>query len=151
MRRASSLDLAGLDSLVQLSLQHSLAPSTRRSYGSAQARYLSFCHSFNFPCLPLDEGVLCRFAAWLAHEQVAHASIKGYLSALRNFQITLCGSDPHIKGMVVLQMALRGIKRLQATQGSNKPRPRLPITGEVMLALKHSWELQGTGWRTSML
>ncbi len=58
-------------------------PSTQRSYKSAQTRYYSFCSNFTIQPLPLQETHLCRFASFLAKENIAHTTIKCYLSALR--------------------------------------------------------------------
>lgn len=56
-----------------------------------------------------------------------------------------------MSSMAILQCALSGIKRVQATIGSNKPRPRLPITSALMKALKKSWESQAPSYNTAML
>ena len=158
------LDVAGLDSVVRFLLQHALAPSTQRSY----------CSCYNIQPLPIEQETLRKYAAWLACQGVAHSSIKGYFSALRNLQISVGGTDPGIASMPVLHMVrnlqisvggtdpgiasmpilhmvLHGIKRTQAMGQGNKPHPRLPITTDIMRTLRRSWEQQGSGFKYTML
>ena len=131
--------------MAQWFYNRALAPSTQRTYNSAQSRYVSFCSSFNLSPLPLTQSGLCKFVAFLATEGVAHKSIKGYLSALRHWHISSCGSDPNINSLPTLAYVLQGVKRVQTTSGSNKPRVRLPITSAVMRLLKGAWERQHQG------
>jgi hypothetical protein len=144
-------EVAGLDRLVHFYYSHALAPSTSRTYASAQTRYLHFCSSINTPALPVNEQCLCQFVALLATQQVVQAPLKGYLSALRHLQISRLGADPNISDMVVLQYVLQGIKRAQAAARPGSTRTRLPITVDIMRLLKRSWEVQGTSFNTSML
>ena len=89
---------------------HALAPSTSRTYASAQTRYLHFCSSINIPALPVNEQCLYQFVVLLATQRVAHASLKGYQSALRHLLILSLGADPNISDMVVLHYFLQGIR-----------------------------------------
>ena len=89
----ADMDIAGLDSMVQLLLQHGLAPSTQRSYSSAQARYMSFCATYHIQPLPFVQETLCTFTAWLGGQGMSHSSIKCYFSALCNLQIEAGGTD----------------------------------------------------------
>ncbi len=70
--RTDSLDIARFDQAVDCYFQNSLAPSTQRSYASAQSRYLSFCSQFNIQPLRIHEIHLCRFASLLAKDNIAH-------------------------------------------------------------------------------
>lgn len=140
-----------MERMVQEYFLQALAPSTRRSYHSAHLRYSQFCTSRNFSPLPIIQSHLCQFVSQLAAEGVAHRSIKNYLSALRYLQIELLGTDPNINGMLILSYVLQGIKRNQASSGSYSPRPRLPITSNVMRALKRGWELNGVSVNNTML
>ena len=89
---------------------HALALSTPRTYASAQTRYLHFCSSINIPALPVNEQCLYQFVVLLATQRVAHASLKGYQSALRHLLILSLGADPNISDMVVLHYFLQGIR-----------------------------------------
>ena len=114
----------------------SLSSSSARSYGSAQSRYVEFCHCFSLVPYPLNETLLCSFVTFLDQEGLKHQSIKCYLSALRHAQIANGFPDPRI-GLdhPRLEGILRGIKRSQAPSSSS--RTRLPITPEI-LRLIHS-------------
>lgn len=140
-----------MERMVQEYFLQALAPSTRRSYHSAHLRYIEFCTSLNLSPLPIIQSHLCQFVSQLAAEGLAHRSIKSYLSALRYLQIELLGTDPNINGMLVLSYVLQGIKRNQASSGSYSPRSRLPITSNVMRALKRGWELNGVTFNNTML
>ncbi|CAH3113440.1 unnamed protein product, partial [Porites lobata] len=120
----------------QFLLSQGLAPSTRRVYLSAQRRYIDFCRrdgrlNSDGPFPPADEETLMRFASLLA-DNLTHASIKVYLSAVRSLHIDHGLSDPFVN-CLRLQRLLRGIKRVQ---GPVSPR-RLPITLDHLRAIQH--------------
>lgn len=122
--------------------RHSLAPSTQRTYTSAQSRYLTFCSQFTIPPLPLHEPHLCRFAAFLATDNISHNTIKSYLSALRRLQIANNHPDPNISSFPKLESVIRGIKLEQAkTKGANPT--RLPITPDILHKLRSFFESRG--------
>ena len=122
---------------VSLYLGKALAPSTLRSYGTGQRRYIAFCQDANFQLLPLSEHTLCIFVAHLASEGLTHQTIKSYLSALRHYHIMSGRGDPFIgSAFPLLQYVLRGIKR----SPTHAPRqPCLPITPAILWLLKVVW------------
>lgn len=122
--------------------RHSLAPSTRRSYTSAQTRYLKFCSQFSLPPLPLQECHLCRFATFLAQDSISHSTIKCYLSALRRLQIAHNHPDPMISSFPKLESVIRGIKMDQARIKDPSPK-RLPITIDILHKLRSIFESRG--------
>ena len=128
-----------MDSLVRQLLRESIAPSTRRTYRTAQSQYYSFCVLYHTQIFPLTQETLMRFVGWLAARGLAHATIKGYLSGVRHAHLMTLGTDPAISGMPLLHSLLQGVKRAQARSGS-VVRRRLPITAVVMRLLKSSWE-----------
>ena len=130
--------------------QHGLAPATRRSYSSAQKRYLSFCAHYHMKPIPCTEQMLCQFVVHTAESGVQASSIKGYLSAVRQLQIARGEGDPGISKMVKLEQVLKGTKSLQAKQGVKRA-PRLPITPAILLAIKCTWEREALGWDKVML
>ena len=83
--QSADLDIAGLDSMVQL-LLHALTQSTQRYYSSAQARYMSFCATYHIQPLPIVWETLCKFAAWLADQGVSHFSIKCPCATCKSWQ-----------------------------------------------------------------
>ena len=141
----------GLDSMVWIALQHTLAPSTQRSYSSTQTRYFNFCSSLDLLPIPVSQNVLCRYVVWLAAQGVSHSSIKGYLSAIHHLHITSLCQDPAIGCMAGLHYVLQGIKRIQSMSPAARPSARLPVTGGVMRLLKRAWEQQGPSFNRSML
>ena len=126
-RGETGLDITGLDKAVEFYFHHALAPSTQRTYTSAQARYLSFCAQFDITPLPLQETHLCRYVSWLAKDNIAHTTVKSYLSALRHLQIARNLPDPMISTFPKLEGVIRGIKMQQARHKTSSPK-RLPIT-----------------------
>ena len=80
--------------------------------------------------LPASEGTLIYFASYLART-VRHSTIKLYLAAVRNLHVTAGYPDP-LKGKLLLRKVLRCILRYQANQRAH----RLPVTPEVLLAIR---------------
>ena len=116
---------------------HGLAPSTRKTYATAQRKFFNFClqlgqlHPSGLPC-PADEWTLCLFAPFLARF-VHHSSIKVYLSGVRALHVEQGFPDP-LQNCLRLQRVVRGIKRSQGSSSSN----RLPITDTHMLLIWNS-------------
>ena len=139
-RLAGRLDRCALEQQCYSFLTHGLAPSTRRSYASAQAKFISFCqqlgklHPSGSPC-PMDEWMLCLFVIFLSRT-LQHSSIKVYLSGIRALDIEQGFPDP-LADCLRLQRVVRGIKRCQDTPSST----RLPITDDLMLIISQSLDL----------
>ena len=139
-RTPGRVNLSALEQQCHSFLLQGLAPSTRRSYASAQAQFVSFCsqlgklHTSGSPC-PVDEWTLCLFATFLAN-LIQHSSIKVYLSGVRALHIEQGFPDP-IANCLRLQRVVRGIKRCQGSSSSS----RLPITDDLMLLIWQSLDL----------
>lgn len=140
-----------MDQLVQFYFKHALAPTTLRTYQSAFKRYHDFCSAHNNQLFPLSELQLCQFVATLASQGVSHKSLKGYLSALRFFQISHNNEDPKVNEMVTLQYVLRGIKGVQSKSSGFQPRVRLPITPHILLSMRRAWEANAPDFDCDML
>ena len=79
--------------------------------------------------------------ASLADESLSCATIKTYLSAVRNMQISLGLPDPHdAASMPMLKQVQAGIQRLQAREGVVKKRVRLPLTTVILAKLRQHWD-----------
>jgi len=137
---SGGLDFSALEQQCFSFLSQGLAPSTRRSYTSAQSKFISFCrqlgklHPSGSPC-PADEWTLCLFVTFLART-IQHSSIKVYLSGVRALHIEQGFPDP-LMNCLRLQRVVRGIKRCQGSPSSS----RLPITDDLMLVIWRSLDL----------
>ena len=65
-----------LESLVQHYFAKGLAPSTQRTYMSAQERFLKFCLDGAFTQLQVKQSLLCAFVSYLADQKLKHGTIK---------------------------------------------------------------------------
>ena len=109
-----------------------------------------FCVELGQPPLPASEQRLCLFAAYLAKENLAHSSIRGYLAAVRHFQVARGLGDPRIAAMPKLEQVLRGIKRSQAANG-RRERQRTPMSVEGLEVLRRIWSRTPGGQDARML
>ena len=134
------MDITQLDEAVQFYLGKCVAPSTFASYASAQCRFRSFCQASGIqPPFPVKEETLCHFAAHLGQQHLKHRTIKCYLSGIRFAQIHLSLGDPfRNKAMPRLEYVLSGIKQVQARSAA-PPKPRLPITPELLAHIRSVW------------
>ncbi len=87
---------------------------------------------------PLTEDLLCTYAAFLVDQQLSPQTIKSYLSALRNWQISLGLPDPREQSsMPMLKRVQACICRLRLTRGS-PTRIRLPVTPRLLRQIKQA-------------
>ena len=96
---------------------HRLAPSTRKTYATAQRKFVNFClqlghlHLSGSPC-PVMNG-LCVSATFLARF-VHHLTIKVYLSGVRMLHVEQGFPDP-VQNCLRWQRVVRRIKRSQGS------------------------------------
>ena len=124
------MDIASLQTAVQGYYQKGLAPTTHKSYQAGQKRYLNFCSKANRPAVPTSEETMLLFVTHLAQQGLTHATIKVYLSAVRNLHVT-AGLHKELSSQLTprLEMVMKGIKNDKALIA---PRSRLPITIDIM-------------------
>lgn len=122
--------------------KNGLAVSTQRTYNAAKKRYAQFCIVTGRRITPASEHQLCCYVAWLAMQNIAHSTIKCYLSAVRHLHIAEGLVDPKISSMARLEQVLRGVKSTQA-KGLKRPRPRLPISIELLNKMRQQWQKEG--------
>ena len=128
-----------------------LADSSRRTYKSAENRYLNFCDRGNWTPLPVCESLLCKYVSYLAKEGLKHRTIKTYLSGIRYLQIRSGFPDPfHTAHMPRLEYTMKGIKRIEAERGGGQ-RMKLPITPQLMRQLKAAWQRTAADFNTKMI
>ena len=130
----SRVDLAALAASVQGYFQRGLAPSTQKAYNAASKRFYDFCTRYQVETpFPLSEQLLCGFSAFLADQNLAPQTIKTYLSAVRNLQLSLGLPDPREQSsMPVLKRVQAGISRTRMLKGTSS-RIRLPVTAQVLV------------------
>ena len=88
--------LSDLDAAVYFYCKQGLAELTQRTYQSDIKRFHDFCTKFEVMVpLPVNEQLLCQFAAFLAQQGLSSQTVKTYLAAIRNLQISLGFPDPH--------------------------------------------------------
>ena len=122
--------------MAQQYYNNGLAPTTRSTYAAGQQRYTAFCRSISVHPIPATEQILLFFATHLATTNISHATIKVYLSAIRQLHVAQ-GSLQYFNQQLTprLQQTLKGIQKTQTA--TNPPRPRLPITVDIMQDIKH--------------
>ena len=100
-------------------------------------RFGNFCVKFNvLNPFPVNETLLCSFAAYLADEGLAQQTGKSYLAAVRNMQLSLGLPDPREQSsMPVLKRVQAGISRARMLKGGS-PKIRLPITVHILKQLQ---------------
>ena len=133
------MDISYLQTALQGYYQKGLAKSTQKSYQAGQKRYLTFCNELERSAVPTTEETMLLFVTHLAQQGLTHATIKVYLSAVRNLHVK---AGLHIEFAAQLtprlEMVLRGIKK---DKSLTAPRPRLPITIEIMRKIKETLSL----------
>ena len=112
-------------------------------------KFTAFCSRYNVSDpFPVTEYLLCCFATFMANEGLVPQSIKSYLAAVRNMQLSLGLPDPREQSAFpVLKRVQTGISR--ARLGRQQPsRIRLPITGQVLRRVKAELEQSSHPERT---
>ena len=96
-------------------------------------RFHSFCTLFCIhAAFPVTKQLLCSFAAYLADQGLSPQTIKGYLAAVRNTQISLGFPDPRVQSSLpILKQVQAEIQRVRAS-ATPSSRLCLPITAPVM-------------------
>ena len=104
-------------------------------------KFWYFCERFNVADpFPVTEHLLCAFAAFMADGGLASQTIKSYLAAVRNTQLSLGLPDPREElSLPILKHVQAGIAR--ARMGRGQPsRVRLPITAQILRQFKQKLE-----------
>ena len=107
-------------------ISNSLAPSSRKTYSSAQSRYLSFCSHMRINPIPATQRQLILFAADLS-QTIAHSSMRTYLAAVRHLHISEGFPDP-LSNSLQLDLLMRGAHRAKPASKDQ----RLPITPLIL-------------------
>jgi hypothetical protein len=118
-----------LQEMVDKYIRAAHSENTHDSYGTGVRRYARFGREKDRPNLfPASDKILCEFAAYLAEEDLAFRTIKGYLFGVRHAQLEMGLGFPQMEGRYTLQMVLRGIRH---TVGDVR-KPKMPITLQLL-------------------
>ena len=100
-------------------------------------RFNAFCVQFKvFSLFPVSEYLLRGFAAFLADQGLAPQTVKCYLAAERNMQLSLGLPDPRDhSSLPMLKRVLAGISRARLSQ-QVPARVRLPITAPLLAQMQ---------------
>ena len=96
-------------------------------------RFTGFCDHYHVDVpFPVTEHMLCAFAAYLADNNLAPQTIKSYLAAVRNTQLSLGLPDPREgSSLPILKRVLAGVSRARLGRGQPS-RVRLPVTATLL-------------------
>ena len=125
-----------------------MANSTQRVYKSGDKRYNEFCSNFCLTLYPVMETKLLYFVAYLFKDGLSAGTVKSYLAAVRHSQIARGLGNPHISKMPRLEYIVKGLKRKASNTNA---RPRLPMTPEILRAMKGVWQIDSNRNKTSTL
>ena len=139
-----------LTSLANELFRDGLASSTRSTYSAGQQRFYSFCRSIKCCPVPSTEATFVLFVSHLAESNIAYATIKVYLAAVRQLHVS---TGLHVQFSLQLtprlQQVLRGIKKRQAVH--HPTRVRLPITIHIMKNIKDALSREPDSYNNTML
>jgi len=86
--------------------------------------------------------------SWLAFNELAPSTIRGYLSAIRHAHITHGFPDPKFGRMQRLKLVLKGISR---SNTPSREKVRLPMTPQILRRLHQVWSADGPSYTSSLL
>ena len=104
-------------------------------------KFWSFCDHYNIADpFPVTEHLLCAFSAYMADGGLTAQTIKSYLAAVRNTQLSLGLPDPREQSsMPTLKRVQAGIARTRLGRG-HPSKIRLPITAKILRQIKQNLE-----------
>jgi hypothetical protein len=104
--------------------------NTKRTYSSAQKRYLDFCLKFKLISMPVTEDTLLLYVSFLFEQGLSGSTIRVYLSAVRSLHV-LAGRQYPVE-LLRVKLALKG-----AVRETPKPIRKMPITIAILKAMLH--------------
>ena len=121
---ATGLALTQLANIADQLICNSLAPSSRKTYSSAQAKYLNFCSGMGLTPIPASQQQLILFAADLS-QTVTYTTMRTYLSAVSHLHISEGHRDP-LEGSLQLSLLMKGAHQTKPV-GKDKHLPITPL------------------------
>ena len=132
----------------QFLIEAGIATSTAKAYRSGQRRFLDFVRASEALLYAVSEETLCCFVAYLETCHLAYNTVKGYLSTVRHLLICRRRGEVFARPLPRLVYMLRGVRRIW---GERAARPRLPITPDILCALRRHWSASGITYDVVML
>jgi hypothetical protein len=99
--------------------------NTKRTYTSAQTRFLNFCELYKLNAMPCTEDTLILYVSFLFEEGLTASTIRVYLSAVRSMHVF--AGVPYPTEMLRVRLALKG-----AVRQTPQPVRKLPITIDIL-------------------
>ena len=99
------LAISFLEGVAQQLIERSVAPTTARSYRSAQKSYIDFCRRLALQPIPSTEHTMILYVAELS-QRLCYSTIQSYMSAVRHLNLTAGHKDP-LKDTVQLELVLK--------------------------------------------
>ena len=123
--------IADLQCTVNLLMTKSLRENTRKTYTSAQNRYIHFCQLYGQTPMPATEQVLLLYIAYLYDQKLSHSTVHVYLAAVRSLHIFHGYNNP-LEGKLMLKQAVKAV-HIERGQSNQK----LPITYTILKRMYH--------------
>ena len=110
-------------------MRQGVAPSTQKTYNSAERLFVDFCQRSDRTPLPASESTLILFVAELAQTR-AHSTIRVYLAGVRHLHILNGWANP-LENTPRLSLVVKGVRRVKPKRAD----PRLPITPAILVRI----------------
>ena len=113
-------------------------------------KFGTFCARYVIDPFPVTEHLLCCFAAYMANAGLSPQTVKSYLAAVRNAQLSLGLPYPREQSSLpIFKRVQAGISRCKLRRGQPS-KVRLPITAQLLLKIKWSLERSGHADRLAL-
>lgn len=109
--RSARLAVKQLEEQAQQLLKAGIAPSTEKTYSTAQKGYLLFCQQLSLPPIPASKDTLILYVTHLAQTR-AHSTIKTYLAGVRHLHIKN-GLENPLENRPRLDLVLKGVTKAE--------------------------------------
>jgi site-specific recombinase XerD len=106
-------------------MQAALKTNTKKTYSSAQNRFINFCELYHFSIMPVSENTLLLYISYLFEQGLSGSSIRVYLSAVRSMHVFAGHAYP--TDLPRVKLALKG-----AIRETPKPIQKFPITIKIL-------------------
>lgn len=120
-----------LSALSDYLVRNSIRPNTKRTYSSAQKRFIDFCNQYQCEPFPATEDTLLLYVAYLYDQNLTFSTVQVYLAAVRSIHIMEGFHNP-LDGKLRLKQSLRAVRLTR-----NSFKQKLPITFQILEKMEH--------------